>query len=76
MFIMDQVLQSGSFKPVKIVIINYCRLYLQAVTVSDLCLVDGILMDLAMLKHGKPSDQSSRSQWIHVNQARPHNKAW
>jgi hypothetical protein len=70
---MDQVLQSGSFEHTEIVIMNYCRLYLQVIMVSNLCLADGISMDLAMLK-GKPSNQSSRSQWIHVNQAQPHNK--
>jgi hypothetical protein len=72
---MDQVLQNGSFKQSDIVIIKYCGMYLQAITVSNLCLADSILLELAMLQ-GKPSDQSSRSQWIHINQARPHDKAW
>ena len=35
-YIMDHVLDSKQFKPVEICKINYCRLYLQAITVSDI----------------------------------------
>jgi hypothetical protein len=35
-FIMDQILQSGSFKPAEIITINYCCMHLQAITVPAL----------------------------------------
>ena len=36
-YIMDTILQSEAFTTAQIKILNYCRLYLQVVTVSDLC---------------------------------------
>ena len=35
-YIMDVVLASGQFKSAQIQQINYCRMYLQAVTISDI----------------------------------------
>lgn len=49
---------------------NYCCLYLQVVTLSDLCLADGVTMDPAMLL-GHTGPQSSTSTWIYIHQARP-----
>jgi hypothetical protein len=46
---MDAVLQSGKFKDKEIRWINYCRLYLQAVTISDLTQANGIYLDEALL---------------------------
>ena len=74
-YIMDMVLSSQHFTPVEICTINYCRLHLQAITVADLCLADGVSLDPALLA-GRPSDTSSISKWIHVNQARPSDKCW
>ena len=41
-FIMDAVIQSGKFKDKEIRWINYCQLYLQVVTISDLTQANGI----------------------------------
>jgi hypothetical protein len=40
-FIMDHVLECGNFNPKEIQRINYCRLYYQAVTVSDISNASG-----------------------------------
>ena len=39
--IMDLVLTTGSFKKHKIKQINYCRLYLQVITISDITSATG-----------------------------------
>jgi hypothetical protein len=74
-YIMDMILQSASFTPKEILRLNYCRLYLQAVTVSDLCMADGITMDPTMLS-GRPGPDSSTSSWVHITQARPNEASW
>ncbi len=72
---MDLVLQSNNFDPKEIRLINYCRMYLQAVTMADLCLADGVSLDPALLS-GHPAPTSSVSKWIHINQARPSEPSW
>jgi hypothetical protein len=74
-FIMDEIIASNLFTPNEIKILNYCRLFLQALTISDLTLPGGIFLDPAMLS-GHLSDQSSRTRMIAVNQGRPNNAAW
>jgi hypothetical protein len=74
-YIMDMVIASESFTAPEICRINYCRLYLQAITLSDICLADGIQLDPAMAS-GNPGPESSTSTWIHVNQARPNEATW
>ncbi len=44
---MDLVLASNQFTPKEICIINYFRMHLQAVTLADLCLADGVSLDPA-----------------------------
>jgi hypothetical protein len=41
-YIMDLVLRSNKFNSTEVQLINYCRMYLQAVTMSDICLADGV----------------------------------
>jgi hypothetical protein len=60
--------------PKQICTINYCCHHIQAVTMSNLCLADGVSLDPSLLV-GKPAVVSSVSTWIHINQARPKNKA-
>jgi hypothetical protein len=72
---MDLVLASDSFTDHEVCLINFCCLYLQAITLSDICLADGITLDQSMLR-GKPDTNSSTSKWIHVNQARPDKPTW
>jgi hypothetical protein len=67
-YIMDMILKSDTFTSHEILRINYCRLYLQAVTLSDLCLADGVTMDPSMLL-GNPGNKSSTSTWVHITQA-------
>lgn len=69
------VLHSDAFTSDEICRINYCRLYLHAVKVSDLCLADGVTMDPTMLA-GSPGLESSVSTWVHVTQARPNESSW
>jgi hypothetical protein len=53
-YLMDVILASGRFKSTDIAQINYCCLYLQAVTLSDLTLGDGRHLDPPM-RIGRPS---------------------
>jgi hypothetical protein len=70
-YIMDLILHRDK----EVRLINYCWLYLQAVTLSDLCLADGVSLDPAMLR-GHPDTNSSTSIWIHITQARPNEASW
>lgn len=75
MYLMDMVLHASCFSDTEICQINHCRLYLQAITMSDIVLADGITIDPDMLI-GHPSPSSSNSLWLHINQARPHDASW
>ena len=74
-FIMDHIINDGSFTAAEIRRLNYCRLYLQAVTVSDLTKTTGDVLDNSKLT-GHPSLQSSKSNWIAIHQERPSEKEW
>ena len=74
-YIMDHILESQTFTPRQIRKLNYCRLYLQAITISDLTIPTGEALDPSKLV-GKPSLQSSRTTWIPTNQERPTNAEW
>jgi hypothetical protein len=74
-YIMDVVLARGQFKPAQIRQINYCRMYLQAVTISDITRANAMQLDMPM-RRGQPSSQSSTSRWHRFNQARPPQTAW
>ena len=74
-YIMDYVLRSGKFKAWEIRLVNYCRMYLQCTTVSDITLANGIYIDEGMMK-GRPSLLSSTTKWHHVYQARPAEQSW
>ena len=73
--IMDMVIQSQQFIPKDIRLINYCRMYLQAVTLSDITDVTGKNLDNTMLL-GTRSRLSSHTKWHHFNQQRPSANAW
>jgi hypothetical protein len=73
--IMDLVLESTQFSTKEVCMINYCRLYLQVVTISDITLPDGIFLDPTMLR-GSSSRLSSRTTWHHFHQIKPSPKAW
>jgi hypothetical protein len=73
--IMDAILQSGQFSDQEIRQLNYCRLYLQAVTLSDITNARGTCLDLFMLQ-GRRHTAMSLTKWHLVNQQRPPARAW
>ena len=73
--IMDMILESQKFSPAQIRRLNYCRLYLQAVTISDSTDTTGTQLDAAKLA-GTPSVKCSTTTWLHVNQDRPSEDKW
>jgi hypothetical protein len=74
-YIMDHILQARQFTPAQIRRINYCRLYLQAITVSDVTTNAGLQLDMSKLA-GRISLYSSVTQGIRVHQERPSETEW
>ncbi len=74
-YIMEWIVHSHQFTDKEIVRLNYCRLFLNAVTLSDLTMTNGRQLDLGKLE-GAPSIISAQSQWMAVNQDRPSEKEW
>eukprot|EP00957_Ditylum_brightwellii_P053745 4071633-Ditylum_brightwellii.AAC.1 len=72
---MDLVLDSNNYKDNKICMINYCQLYLQVATLSDLVLLDSTTLDHQFLQ-GQWSLLSSTSKYLKTNQAHPIKRAW
>ena len=73
--IMDVVMESQQFSPAEIRRINYCRLYLQAETVSDLTQIDGRKLDPHKLR-GTSSLMSSFTVENSIHQERPADREW
>lgn len=74
--IMDQILESKKFTAAQIRRRwNYCRLFLQAITVSDCTDTSGTTLDLNKLAEN-PSIQSSTTTWLHVNQDQRSQEKW
>ena len=73
--IMDIILQSQQFTPAQIRTLNYCRVYLGALTLSDLTTTGGLYFDNAKLK-GHVSRLSSRNRWLNIYQDRPAEAQW
>lgn len=74
-YLMDAILESRQFTPAQVRRLNFCRLYLQAVTVSDLTTAEGICLDPGKL-HGEPSLMSSSTRYVLVHQERPSATEW
>ena len=72
LFLMDVVLQSGKFKPAQIKRVNYCRLYLGVLLLSDIVNANGEAIDPAMYS-GMTQAKTTKHR---VNQKRPNDKAW
>ena len=68
-YIMDLILKSKKFQPAQIRTLNYCRLYLGAVTISDLTTTSGLNLDNAKLQ-GHISQLSSTTRWLKIHQER------
>jgi hypothetical protein len=73
--IMDLILSAKLFSNAEIRKLNYCRLFLQAVTLSDITRADGSTLDHSKLE-GSPSLQSSATRWVEINQACPSPREW
>jgi hypothetical protein len=73
--IMDAILASHRFTPAEIRRLNYCRLFLQATTLSDLAHVKGTRLDHSKLL-GCPSMYSSTSGGPQIYQQRPAEPEW
>ena len=73
--IMDGILESKLSTDVEIKRLNYCRLFLQANTISDITKPDGCTLDHSMLR-GAPSLQSGKTRGVTIHQARPSEKDW
>ena len=74
-YIMDAVLQHGKFKPCEIRRINYCRMYLNVILLSDIATPGGRELDRAMY-NGNPINAASTGKCHFVEQANPNGKAW
>ena len=68
--LIDAIQLSGCFTDREICLLNYCRLFLKAVTLSDITTVLGTSLDLSKLT-GQISLQSSIHQGLKIYQERP-----
>jgi hypothetical protein len=73
--IMDMILHANIFKDAEIRQLNYCRLYLGAVALSDLTHITRLRLDFSKLE-GRPSIYSSVTQRNRIHQERPSDKDW
>ena len=74
--IMDAIIQSNQFTPKEIRQLNYCRLYLQAVTISDITTAKGDCLDPYFIQGNISHPSSSVTTWHHVTQERPQQSSW
>ena len=74
-YLMDMILESGQFTNLEIRRLNYCRLFLQAVTLSDITDTSGEQLDLSK-RQGELSMYSSRTMLLNVKQDRPSPVEW
>ena len=74
-YLMDDLLSSGDFNDKQLFAVNYCRVYLQVVTLSDMAMADGTTLDMNK-RNGHWSLASSRTRLNWINQERPPEKAW
>ncbi|KAI2502874.1 hypothetical protein MHU86_11543 [Fragilaria crotonensis] len=74
-FIMDCIIDSGHFSPNEIKKLNYCRMYLGAILLSELTTTGGDRLDAGKL-YGNVSLFSTKSKWLNVHQELPNEAAW
>ena len=72
---MDMIIKSGRYTPLEIRKLNFCRLYLQAVTLADVSKPNGQDLDLCFLL-GTSSLQSGCTRWHNVHQECPSEREW
>jgi hypothetical protein len=74
-YIMDLVLASNLFKAREIKFLNYCRLYLQVITLSDMYNAQGNALAVGIYD-GYRSHTQSRSTLLEPFQERPNSQVW
>ena len=72
---MDIILEANRFKSHEIRHINYCRLYLQVITLSDITCASGTHLR-PEIRHGDILLTSSVLQWKHFKQEKPDEVSW
>jgi hypothetical protein len=71
-FLMDIVLRDKRFRPAQIRRINFCRLYLKVLLISDICTATGDSIDPDMYSGATPKPQRAQK----ANQPSPTSKSW
>ena len=74
-YIMDHVLDNAKFQPAQIKAINWCRMYLGVVTVSDIANAAGTHIQSAMY-HGDLDSIPTHNSWLKVHQREPNQSSW
>ena len=74
-YIMDHIMAGKQFSTQEIQSLNYCRMYLGALTIADLTTSKGDRLDNTKL-FGSTSLLSTTTKWMKVNQDRPNDSAW
>jgi hypothetical protein len=74
-YLMDIIINAKTFSNAEIRKLNYCRLYLKVVTLSDITKPNGEELDQSTLL-GKPSLMSSRTKLLTIHQERPSEREW
>lgn len=72
-YIMDTVIQTKRYKPHQIRKINYCRLYLNVTTISEIANAKGDMITKEMMEGNRDSNQD---KWQRVHQQKPDNTSW
>jgi hypothetical protein len=75
-YIMDFIIDSHKFSLTEIRQLNYCQMYLQALTLSDITRADGVELDYAMLYGHQHPTRSSKTKMHHFTQGRPSDNYW
>ena len=75
-YIMDHILQANHYyTKAEVRKLYHCRLYLQAVTVSDLSQTEGMSIDPQMMQ-GQDTEQGSRTAILSIHQESPSDTEW
>jgi hypothetical protein len=74
-YIMDIAMDTKKFKPSQIRRINYCRMYLNVTTLSDITNATGDIIDPAAIV-GKRDQMMAPSQWKRIYQHKPDRSSW
>ena len=74
-YLMEIAMASGKFTKAELVILNQCRIYLQVVTVSDICNAAGTKILPSFLK-GKLHSNQSKANWHPFRHPRPSSRCW